>query len=638
MVMINHQGSSKINSMKNSYKIVIVCFLSISSLAQVPTLKRANKYFANKAYFDAAQMYAALKPTQEILQNLGDCYYFNSQLDKAVQYYEQLSPITKGNVKEDVVIRYAHALKGLNKIKKADEIMSAFFGKTYNTQNYISELQYTVPFDYEIKLVSKNNTTSGNFGLTFWGNKVVYSSYQTNSKKTYNWNQKPYLDLYEATLSKEGYLENVKPFSNAINTKTHESNATFSQDGKTMYFSRTNAKRVKVEGEKIATVKIYKAEFINNEWSNVMEVPFSSDAYSVEHPFLTKDGKKLYFASDMPGTKGSMDIYYVDVAADGTFGKPQNLGTKVNSMSREQFPFVSQDGTLYFSSDRYEGLGGLDIFMSKYMNNAFDTPINLGTTINTSKDDFAFVLNDTKQDGYFSSNRNDNDNIYSFTRTENEKQYFVEGYIKDKKTKNLLPDTKVSLYDENNKLVNSFVVGADGKYFLNTKPNHKYKVEATKDLYIPSTVAISTDADGQARFTIEMEIQSFKDKEEVVVEKEDGHVYVELENIYFDLNKSDIKEKSTKILDVLVTLMKKYPTMEVQIGAHTDSKASNEYNITLSENRAKATVDYIVSKGIENNRLAYKGFGESMPLVNCGDKCTETEHAKNRRCEFKVVK
>lgn len=637
MVMINHQGSSKINLMKNIYKIIIICLVSLSSLAQVPTLKRANKYFANKAYLDAAQMYLALKPTQEILQNLGDCYYFNGQFDQAVKYYEQVTPLSKNNVKDDVVVRYANALKGINNIKKADEIMSIFFGKPYNTQNYISELQYSVPFDYEIKLVSKDNN-SGNFGLAFWGNKVVYAFYQTNSKKTYNWNQKPYLDLYEATLSKEGLLENVKPFSNVINTKTHESNATFSQDGKTMYFSRTNAKRVKIGEEKIATIKIYKAEFVNNEWVNVVETPFSSDTYSVEHPFLTKDGKRLYFASDMPGTIGSMDVFYVDVNADGTYGMPQNLGNVVNTESREQFPFVSEDGTLYFSSDRYEGLGGLDIFMSKCKNNVFESPINLGATINSSKDDFSFILKDKTQEGYFSSNRNDQDNIYSFTRKENEKQYFVEGFIKDKKTKNILPGTKVSLFDENNIMVSSVVVGADGKYFLNTKPNHKYRVEATKDLYIPSSVAISTDADGQARFTIEMEIQSFKDKEEVVVEKEDGHVYVELENIYFDFNKWNIKDKAAKTLEVLVDLMKKYPTMEVQIGAHTDSKASEKYNMMLSENRAKATVNYLVSKGIDGNRLTYKGFGETMPLVNCGDKCTETEHAKNRRCEFKIIK
>ncbi|WP_211306497.1 OmpA family protein [Flavobacterium aciduliphilum] len=624
--------------MKNIYKIVFICFVSLNSLAQVPTLKRANKYFANKAYLDAAQMYLALKPTQEILQNLGDCYYFNGQSDQAVKYYEQINPLTKNNVKEDVIIRYANALKGINNIKKADEIMTAFFGKSYNTLNYISELQYTVPFDYEIKSVAKDNVNSGNFGLVFWGNKVVYASYQANSKKTYNWNQKPYLDLYEATLSKEGLLENVKPFSNVINTKTHESNATFTQDGKTMYFSRTNSKRVKVDGEKIATVKIFKAEYVNNEWINVSEVPFSSDTYSVEHPCLSADGKKLYFASDMPGTIGSMDIYYVDVNADGTYGKPQNLGNTVNSISREQFPFISEEGTLYFSSDRYEGLGGLDIFMSKNRNNTFETPINLGSTINSAKDDFAFVLKNKSQEGNFSSNRGEKDDIYSFTRKENEKQYFVEGFIKDKKTKEILPGSKVSLYDENNKLVSSIVVGSDGKYFLNTKPNHKYKVEATKDLYIPSSVDISTDSEGQARFSIEMEIQSFKDKEEVVVEKEDGHVYVELENIYFDFNKWNIKDKASKTLDVLVDLMKKYPTMEVQIGAHTDSKASEEYNMTLSENRAKATVDYIVSKGIESTRLTYKGFGETMPLVNCGDKCTEAEYAKNRRCEFKIIK
>jgi outer membrane protein OmpA-like peptidoglycan-associated protein len=636
--MTNHQDFSKIKHMKNLKLYIFILFLSLSSFAQQkPSLKNANHLFVNRSYIDAAKMYETLKPNQQVLQNLGDCYYFNSQMDFAVKNYGQLFFSFKDSLKPESYFRYAHALKGTKEYEKADVIMSEYLKYQVDTKKFIENLDNIVPYDYEIQLMAKS-TTNGDFGMSFFGDKVVFASLRSSDKPIFNWNQKPYLDLYEATISKDGLLENIKPFSDKINTKTHESDATFSADGKTMYFSRTNSKRVKIGEEKVATVKIFKAEFINNEWANVVEMPFSNDLYSTEHPFLTKDGKKLYFASDMPGTLGSMDIYYVDVNSDGTYGLPKNLGDVINTIHREQFPFLTEDGTLYFASDGHEGMGGLDIFMSKMYNDVFIKPLNLGQTINSNLDDFGYVLNEKDNKGYLSSNRKGSDNLYSFIRKENERRFLVEGDVKDKTTKDLLPGTTVTLYDEDNKLVGQMVVGSKAEYFFNTRPNKKYRVEAIRDFYIPSNVEFTTNDEGKARFTIELEVESYDDAEDIVVTKNDGYVYIELENIYFDLNKWNIKEQAAKILDVLVGLLNKYPLMEVQIGAHTDSRASEMYNLILSNNRAASTLEYLVNKGIDRKRLRYKGYGESVPLVKCGDKCTEAEHSINRRCEFRVLK
>jgi len=182
------------------------------------------------------------------------------------------------------------------------------------------------------------------------------------------------------------------------------------------------------------------------------------------------------------------------------------------------------------------------------------------------------------------------------------------------------------------------VAGSKAEYFFNTRPNKKYRVEAVRDFYIPSSVEFTTNDEGKSKFSIELEVESYDDAEDIVVTKNDGYVYIELENIYFDLNKWNIKEQAAKILDVLVGLLKKYPLMEIQIGAHTDSRASEMYNLILSNNRAASTLEYLVNKGIDRKRLRSRGYGESVPLVKCGDKCTETEHSINRRCEFRILK
>lgn len=360
------------------------------------------------------------------------------------------------------------------------------------------------------------------------------------------------LDLYTANMNDDGQLSNIVLFPGAINSDTHESSATFSQDGMTMYFDRTNEKRVKDDNdERVAHISIYRAENVNGNWTNIERVPFSSDEYSTEHPSLSPDGTQLYFASDMPGSVGSFDIYVVDVNEDGTFGTPRNLGSNVNTENREQFPFISGDGVLYFSSNGHPGFGNMDIYSTE---GDFSEVRNLGTSINSPFDDFAYTKREGEEEGFFASNRRGTDNLYTFSREE----------------------------------------------------------------YTPPVVEI----------------------EERETNPETGRQQLrDVGNIYFDFDKSTIKEESKPTLNKVADIMKKYPSLEIEIGSHADARGTDQYNMGLSERRAASTLEYLVSQGIERERLTSKGYGESRPLNDCTQPtgCTSAQYARNRRSEFTIM-
>jgi peptidoglycan-associated lipoprotein len=626
--------------MKKQYYILFV-FCSITTLfaQKKVSVKQADALFKSHSYVKAAEAYEQLPQTRQVLQNLGDCYYYNFQMANAVRAYGQLFFTHKDSVKKEVYFRYANALKGTKDFDKGDALMAEYLGYEQNTPKFMKNVTRNTPNSFKLQMMSKNKT-NGDFGIAFYGDKVTFASVRNAEEKSYGWNDRPYLDLFSAKVNDQGQLTNVEPFSDVINTKKHESNATFSEDGKTMYFNRSGEKQVKVGEEKVATIKIYKAELVNGKWANVTMLPFSSDSYSVEHPFLTKDGKKLYFASDMPGTLGSFDIYVIDVNGDGTYSQPRNLGETINTIHREQFPFLTEDGTLYFASDGHQGNGNLDVFMSmKLSDTEFDKPLNLGSTINSEMDDFNFILDEKKDQGFFASNRTGDDNLYTFVREENKLQYLVEGEVRDMKSMQLLPGSTVKLYDEAGNLLEEIIVGKDGSFTFNTEPNKKYKIMAFKDFYIPAEATFDTSQKGKVYIDLQMKVESYYDAEDIINKKDDGTVLIELENIYFDLDKWNIKPQAAEVLNVLLGILKKYPYMEIEIGSHTDSRASDMYNLRLSNKRAASALEYLVKNGIDRKRLRSVGYGETKPLIICpSNDCTEAEHASNRRCTFMILK
>jgi len=638
--IVNHQDSFKNIKMKKNLSLLFVFCSGISLFGQSVSEKNADLLFEKKSFVKAAEMYEKIKENQNVLEHLGDCYYYNSEMKEAAAVYEKLFSAYKGNLNKETYFKYAQSLYGIGDYVQADLILSEYDGSRIKSPEFIAKTNANLYYKYDLQPMDAT-TSNGDFGVSFYGKQLVFASSRNLNAPKFNWNEKPFLDLYVADVTEKGFMYNVKSFSKDINTDTHESSATFSSDRKIMYFNRTNTKKVEVGNESIASIKIYKAEFVDGKWTNVSVLPFCSDTYSTEHPFLSSDGRKLYFASDMPGSIGSLDLYEVDIHADSTFGTPQNLGNTINTIHREQFPSLSNsDSILYFSSDGHQGIGGLDIFSSQLVGGVFEKPLNLGESINSNLDDFGFVIEDNKNVGYLSSNRKNGDQLYHFTRTAIQKNYSIEGIVRDKKTKELLTGSLVSLYDSGDLLIAQMEVDADAYYVFNTAPFSRYRIEATKDFYIPHSEIFTTNEEGKLRYNIELFMDHYDDVEEMISKGQDGKIQIVLENIYFDLDKWTIKADAARILNGLYDLLLKYSKMEIELGAHTDSRASTSYNLGLSNKRAAATMNYLIKKGINKKRLRSKGYGESEPLISCGGikKCSEAEHSMNRRCEFVILK
>ncbi len=641
--MINPQDFSNETPMK-PFKIIVIIHVLLSTgfLSFSQNLKKANKLYENRAYIDAAKIYETLEKTPEILVKLGDCYYFNMDIKKANDAYSQaFDNGDKSQLSSEFYFKYFDALRSSEAYEKSDSISSHYLKVPLHTAVFRIKLKKITPFTYALNNLTKQNGTSSFSTGIIGDDHIIFASTRNPESPEYRWNNKPYLDLYEAKVTKGTAvrLDSITALPEIINTKTqHESNAIVTKDGNTMYFSRNEKRRVEIDSNKVAVVSIFKAEKINNEWTNVERVSFANDFYSTMHPALNSEEDRLYFSSDMPKSMGSFDIFYVDILEDGSFGKVKNLGAEINTKYREQFPFITKDSIIYYASNGKQGFGGLDLFSSKYEEGHYLESLNLGETINSPRDDFAFVLIDSINSGYFSSNRSGTDQIYNFDRTPKDRTYFVEGLVKDKVTGELLPNTIVTLFDRKGTIIEELVVGKDGSYSMEISPNQHYQIEGFKPKYIPELKTFDTNDKGDIEFNIELEIKSYDDAEEIITNRDDGNTYIELENIYFDFSKWEIKEQAAKTLDVLVSLLKKYPRMEIQLGAHTDSRSSASFNLELSQKRAAATLEYLVQNGINRSRLISKGFGESQPIIPCGTKCTEAEHSINRRCEFLILK
>lgn len=498
--------------------------------------------------------------------------------------------------------------------------------------------------NYTIKNISVNNKYS-NFGTSFFGeDKVVYASPRKQSfiiRNVWKGNDQPFLDLFIGDIAEDGDLINVKNFSTKLNTKYHEADVTFTKDKKTVYFSRNNYFDKTLTRDSLGSglIQLYRAKIQpSGEWLSVEPMPFNNDQYQTGHPTLSADEKTLYFISDMPGGFGKTDVYKASIAEDGSIGKPVNMGPKINTAGREMFSSISGNDELYFSSDgRKDGLGELDIYVTKLKGNSVTEPLNVGAPINSAKDDFAFILNYETRRGYFSSNRsggNGDDDIYTFnqkTPIQFECYQTIKGLVTEKASGELLPGSLVVLKNKEGVEINSVVVGDDATFNFTVDCNNSYALEGSKKLY---------NSDSKEIYVTENEdvlVPLVLNKDEFTLNG--GQCLVNINPIYFDFDKYYIRPDAELELDKVVEIMNKYPELVIEGGSHTDSRASFEYNEVLSSNRAKSTVAYIVSKGINPSRISSKGYGESKLVNNCfnGAKCSEKEHQFNRRTEFVVV-
>lgn len=498
---------------------------------------------------------------------------------------------------------------------------------------------------YEIKNIEVN-TKYSDFGATFYGYyKLIYTSAKRglgNNSAIWKDNNQPFLDLYLADINPSGEISNSKRLSEIINSKFHEGTVAFSKDLKTIYFTRDNYfnnKKLK-DKENYVNLGIYVSRLDKNgNWSNLASLPFNHKDYSSGHPSLSPDGKRLYFSSDMPGGNGKTDLYYVEIKSDGNVGFPINLGPKINSKGHDKFPFISDDNTLYFSSDGRKGLGKLDIYKINLNDANQLEPIALEAPINSISDDFAFVIDFNNNKGYFSSNRDGgkgDDDIYYFETKQlssdcNQK---VQGKVLELNKKINLAGTEITLYDADGAKLKTVIVNQDANFSIDLECGKNYQLKANKKGFNETVKKITTTDENKKIHEIVIELP----KEEFVTS--DNKLLIKINPIYFDLNSSFIRQDAEDELKKVVDVMIRYPEMIIECGSHTDSRASEHYNMWLSERRAKNTINYILSKGISPQRITGKGYGKTQLINKCSDGviCSEAQHQLNRRTEFVVIR
>lgn len=647
--------------MKSKVIIYIALFsvLAFNAYAQKSVVEKADKKYNHYAYIDAVKTYERVAEkgykSVDMFRKLANACYFNSELEKAARWYGELFAMTK-EVEPEYYYRYSQALKSVGQYAKADEMLAKFNeksgndsrGKLFsNNKNYLEEIKANSG-RYKIEDAGINSKYS-DYGSSFSGNKLVFTSARDTgnfSQKKDKWTNQYFTNMYASETNADAALGAPKKFAQKVNTRFHDATPVFTKDGQTIYFTRNNFNNGKKgrDTERVTLLKIYKATLVNNQWEKAVELPFNSDNYSVAHPALSPDEKTLYFASDMPGTMGQSDLFKVKINEDGSFGVPENLGDTINTEGKETFPFLSDKNELFFASDGRPGLGGLDIFMVKIKKDGSLKQVkNIGEPANSPKDDFGYLINTKTQRGFLTSNRDGgkgSDDIYKFLETRKINcEQALSGIVTDLETGQILVNTKVSLFDVQFNLIQQVESNEKGYYEFAEEDQVEcdmfYYVRAEKEEYNTKEQKTSTSAEsGKTDLPIALEKAACK-----VAIGDDLGVCFGIKMIYFDLNKALIRYEAAFELEKILDVMKKNPTMKIDVRSHTDSRGSFKYNEALSDRRAKSTVEWLVKNGINASRLTGKGYGERELINKCSDGviCTEEEHQANRRSQFIIT-
>ena len=621
--------------MKNNTMLFFFVLFNFSLLAQNKYTKVADDLFERYEYVQATQEYLSLvekgKSDPYVYKQLGECYY---NMFYAVESAKWYALAVKTEQDSETYFNYSQMLKANVQYEEANAQMRVFATKVPTDQraiefnknpNYLPKLIEKEKL-FEVKILDVNSDKS-DFGAVLFGNVLYFSSARNGSGKKYGWNEEPFLDIYQSNLKPDGSYSEPTLVSE-LNTRFHEGPVSVTAEGKTIYFSsesfnsnlyeKNNAKRLK-----FGQVHLFKAQNENGVWTAITAMPFNNKKYSTSNPSINKEGSVLYFSSNMPGSIGGIDIWKVQVNKDGTYGTPENLGDKINTAGDESFPFVTDDNVRYFASNGLTGFGGLDVFFVDLNKN--DEPTNAGKPVNTEKDDFALTYNTDKQLGYVSSNRSGEDHIYSSIPICKGQ---IKVVIRSMKDDAILKNSKVLILDENSNVIGSQISNEKGEVIYDVDCEKVYIIEAYKDGYMTEKIPLAKFVGGVITVNV-----TIKPIDVIVTETE-----IILNPIYFDFNKSNITKQGAEELDKLVYVMSQNDKLKIYVKSHSDSKGDDKYNLALSDKRAKATVQYVISKGIDGVRISGKGFGETELKIDCKNKCTDEQNAINRRSEFLLVK
>ena len=592
--------------------------------------------FKRFEYLDASKEYLRLVgdgiKQNYIYNQLAESYYNMFNTTEAIKWYA-LS-LTQPQESE-TYFKYAQMLKASGRYEESNAQMAIFASKNpkdirailYNENpNYIPKL-LSKQKAFDIKRVTINSQYSDFGPMLTNDNTLYFSSSRKLSKKKTGWKEESYLDLYQATLNEKDSLSAPSEVEE-VNTIWHDGPASVSSDGNTIYFSRDSREindfeDVKNIKTKFSQMYLFKATKVNNKWTAVKQLPFNKKVYSISNPSISFDGKTLYFNSNMPGGLGGNDIWKVAITDGNVYGTPINLGPKVNTEGNEQFPSITDDNVLYFSSDSRQGLGGLDVLFINL--NKTEEAQNLGKPVNSEKDDFSFSFNTKRNLGFFSSNREESDDLYIAKPLCNVESTIL---VTNAVTGVILEGATVIILDDKKNSIETKISDVNGNVDFILECNTQYSLQVTKEGYESGVFSIAKNKGGK------LNVPTPLNPIEVIIKPTE----IVLNPIYFEFNKSNITQEGAFELDKLVQVMKANDKLVIFAKSHSDNRGSDVYNMNLSDRRAKSTVQYVLSKGIAAARISGKGFGESEPKVDCKEACTEEEHAQNRRSEFLIVK
>jgi peptidoglycan-associated lipoprotein len=603
-------------------------------------LRKGDEYYDNLAYSNAIKHYEKLYEKNKdcrVEHNLADSYLRTGRITDAEQIYARV--VTRKEPAASDYLNYGKVLMSVAKHQEAIPWIEKYLA--FNDKDVVAKMMLaackSVNERYrDTTLFELNPVETGDFansfsvveyreGIVFTADKEVFPP-----GKRAQWTGNSYLNLYYMEKDAQGNWLPAQALQGDITGPFHDGPATFSKDGNTVYFTRSNyfRRQLKTNDQNVSNLKIFKARLVDGKWKNLEEFPYNSDDYSVGHPTLSHDGKTLYFVSDMPGGLGGTDMYK-STFVDGKWSKPENLGSTVNTRGNEMFPYIHEDGSLYFSSDAHNSMGGLDVFISyESKNGQWAAPENLNYPVNSVRDDFSFSINKETATGFVTSSRADSDKIYSVKKNAPTFQLF--GFARKKGTQIPVEGVTVEITDSETYEVIKMVSGKDGKFQMKLGSEKMYLLLCTKIGCFTRTDNISTKGlKYSENFYADFEV------EDIVIDKP-----IVLENIYYDFDKWNIRPDAALELDKFVKLLKDNPQIVVELGSHTDSRGADNYNLVLSDRRAMSAVYYLIKQGIDPFRLSWKGYGETQLVNKCanGVPCSEEEHQQNRRTEFRVKK
>lgn len=607
--------------------ILSACKPLESPIAPADRAYNLTKYYTAISLYKRAASTGSRQDRNRALFQLGECYRKMNDTKNAALWYEKC--LKAGNDTLAIFKHYGEILKNQDRMEEAEEMLQTYARLSGDSSGLIS-CRLAIKWkkkeiNFEVFNESGLNSKSSDFAPAYLNDKIVFTSTREpiKGKNMFEWTGKGYLNLYTSKIDARNKWSKPQFLGKDVNSDFNDGVATYDPQRKALYYTQCNG----ANGKK-PDCKIFVTFYDGKNWSKGRRIDLDLDTtINLGNPSLAKDGRTLYFVSDMPGGYGENDLYVTKLGTE-KWSAPVNLGPEINTAEDDDFPFIHPSGVLYFASKGHPGMGGLDLFYSEPDSaGKFKKPINLKYPTNSTSDDFGLILNESKEEGYFASNRpggKGDDDIYSAVVIP--PVFTISGRAFNTLNKKVLKETNITLRGNNDKEVTAI-----------TDRTGFYKFELDKDVYYYMT-AQKNGFFGDNAFQSTIGLKESTDLVQDFYLTPIPKVIV-LKGILYDLDKADLRPVSMVILDSLVKTLNENPNITIELSSHTDSRSDSAYNLDLSQRRAQSVVDYLISKNIDADRLVAKGYGETRLLNGCADgiDCTEEEHQLNRRTELRIL-